>query len=503
MTQDASVSDPPNSDLRTNAMGVGGAVSIDQLLARLGAPTVNALGLRVVGDVGAVVTDITHDSRTVAVGTLFCCIRGEQHDGHDFAAPAVSAGAAALLVDHEIAGLAATQLVATDTREAMGHLASAFFDQPSRALTVVGVTGTNGKTTTAHMLGSIFEQAGRRTAVLGTLTGARTTPEAPELQRTLAHERKSGTQAVVMEVSSHALALKRVAGVHFAAAVFTNLGHDHLDFHHTQEAYFAAKQSLFSAAYTDRGIVNRDDEYGRKICDGSDITITAYGHSDAAGVHVDSSSSTFEWRGARVRCAVGGEFNVTNAIAAATAAAELGISKEHIVAGLANLPRIPGRFENVNPDGTFAVLVDYAHTPEALRNVIAAARQIAGSAHSGGGQVIVVFGCGGDRDPSKRPDMGAAACDADRIFVTSDNPRNEDPRAIIDAIVSGVPERQRDKVVVEVDRRRAIHLGCAAANPGDVVVIAGRGHEAMQSIAGREIPFSDAQVARELLEVAR
>ena len=478
-------------------------ITVDTLLTRLGSQTLSALGLRVVGSGSTVVDDITHDSRGVKHGTLFCCVRGERHDGHDFAPQAMASGAVALLVDRELADVTATQIVARDTREAMGHLASAFYDQPSRSLTVVGVTGTNGKTTTAHMLGSIFEQAGQRTTVLGTLTGARTTPEAPELQRTLAQERKNGTSAVVMEVSSHALALKRVAGMHFAAAVFTNLGHDHLDFHGTHDAYFAAKASLFSRMYADRGIVNRDDPYGRKICDGSDVTITTFGRSDASDVHVDSSHSTFMWRNVNVRCAVGGDFNVTNAIAAATTAAELGISTDRIVAGLARLPRIPGRFENVNPEGSFAVLVDYAHTPEAMRNVVAAARQVVGQGASASKRVIVVFGCGGDRDASKRPEMGAAACAADRVIVTSDNSRSEDPQAIVDAIVAGVPAPERGKVVVEIDRRRAIRLACAEALAGDVVVIAGRGHETVQSIGGREYPFSDALVARELLEAAR
>jgi UDP-N-acetylmuramoyl-L-alanyl-D-glutamate--2,6-diaminopimelate ligase len=478
-------------------------ITVDTLLTRLGSQTVSALGLRVVESGSTVVDDITHDSRSVKHGTLFCCVRGERHDGHDFAPQALASGAVALLVDRELVGVTATQIVARDTREAMGHLASAFYDQPSRSLTVVGVTGTNGKTTTAHMLGSIFEQAGQRTTVLGTLTGARTTPEAPELQRTLAQERKNGTSAVVMEVSSHALALKRVAGMHFAAAVFTNLGHDHLDFHGTHDAYFAAKASLFSRVYADRGIVNRDDPYGRKICDGSDVTITTFGRSDASDVHVDSSNSTFMWRNVNVRCAVGGDFNVTNAIAAATTAAELGISTDRIVAGLARLPRIPGRFENVNPEGSFAVLVDYAHTPEAMRNVVAAARQVVGQGASASKRVIVVFGCGGDRDASKRPEMGAAACAADRVIVTSDNSRSEDPQAIVDAIVAGVPAPERGKVVVEIDRRRAIKVACAEAVAGDVVVIAGRGHETVQSIGGREYPFSDAFVARELLEAAR
>ena len=484
-------------------MAASDAITVEALLARLDATSSATMRMRVVGSAAVTVNDITIDSRSVKPGSLFCCIRGERHDGHDHAAQAVSNGAVVLLVDRELESPGVTQLVVNDTREATGHLSAAFFGQPSRAITVVGVTGTNGKTTTAHMLGSIFEQSGRRTTVLGTLSGARTTPEAPELQRTLAHERAKGTSAVVMEVSSHALALKRVVGMHFAAAVFTNLGHDHLDFHGTHDAYFAAKASLFTKAYTDRGIVNRDDPYGRKITDSSDIAITSFGRSDATDVLVDPSGSTFSWRGEKVRCAVGGEFNVSNALAAATTAAELGITVPHIAAGLAKLPRIPGRFENVNAGGNVAVIVDYAHTPEALHNVISAARDTTRSQGTQGGRVTVVFGCGGDRDPSKRPDMGAAACAADSVVVTSDNPRLENPQTIIEAIVAGVPSDERSKLVVEVDRRRAIDLACRTARPGDVVVIAGRGHETMQSIGGREIPFNDADVAREVLGLAR
>ena len=475
------------------------AITVDTLLNRLGASTAATHSLRVVGASTATITDVTHDSRAVRNGSLFCCVRGEHHDGHDFAARAVSAGAAALLVDHEV-NAPVTQLVVSDTRKVLGHVAAAFFGQPSRSLTVVGITGTNGKTTTAHMLGSILTQAGRRTSVLGTLSGARTTPEAPSLQQRLATERKMGTTAVVMEVSSHALALSRVAGTRFAAAVFTNLGHDHLDFHRTHDAYFAAKASLFSPDYTDRGIVNRDDEFGRRIIDMGGLVVTEYGRSDALDVQVDSAASTFTWRGARLRCAVGGDFNVMNALAAATTAAELGVSTRDIAAGLAGLARIPGRFENVNPGGSFAVLVDYAHTPEALRNVIIAARKVAEDPAS---RVVVVFGCGGDRDASKRPEMGAAACLADRVVVTSDNPRHEDPHAIIEAIVDGIPTGDRGKLVVEPERRRAIELACAEARAGDVVVIAGRGHETTQSVAGREIAFDDVQVARSVLGVAR
>jgi len=477
-------------------MAASGTLTLQALLERVNEDSAGVVRMRVVGDTSSTVNDITNDSRSVAAGTLFCCVRGEHHDGHDFAADSVARGAVVLLVDHELTNVHVPQIVAQDTRAAMGELASAFFAHPSRALTVVGVTGTNGKTTTSHMLGAMLRQSGRRTTVLGTLSGARTTPEAPELQRTLAKERDDGTAAVVMEVSSHALALQRVAGMQFAAGVFTNLGHDHLDFHGTHDAYFAAKASLFTRAYTHRAIVNRDDAYGRKISESTDVAVTAFGRSDASQIHVDAAASSFVWRGAEIRCPLGGDFNVMNALAAATTAAELGVSIAHIVDGLGKMPQIPGRFENVNAGGAFAVLVDYAHTPEALRNVVASVREVAK-------RVIIVFGCGGDRDPSKRADMGAAACGADTIIVTSDNPRHEDPQSIIAAIVRGIPADERRKLRTEVDRRRAIELACNDAASGDVVIIAGRGHETVQSVAGREIPFSDAEVARALLRGSR
>ncbi|MEY3615737.1 MAG: hypothetical protein RLZZ518_738 [Actinomycetota bacterium] len=470
-------------------------LTVGGLLAQVGHHSSTAPVLRVEGAVSGEVLDVTNDSRAVRSGSLFCCVRGEQFDGHDFAREAVRLGATSLLVERRIDGVDVPQIITTDSRRAMGHLAAAFHDHPSQTLTVVGVTGTNGKTTTAHMLGAILRQSGRRTTVLGTLSGERTTPEAPVLQRTLADERSRGTAAVVMEVSSHALALQRVVGTRFAAAVFTNIGHDHLDFHRTHDAYFAAKASLFSSEYTGRGVINRDDEFGRAIEKSSDISITTFGRNDIADVHVDATASVFSWRGARIRSAIGGDFNVLNALAAATTAAELGVCVGDIAGGLDNLAQIPGRFENVNPDGDFSVIVDYAHTPEALRNVIASARAVAG------GAVIIVFGCGGDRDPSKRHDMGAAASAADHIIVTSDNPRHEDPNAIIAAIVGGIPAAAADRTVIEVDRGEAIRLACARAQRGDVVVIAGRGHESVQSAMGKDTPFSDAEVARRMLGV--
>ena len=473
--------------------------SLGEVLARVDASEVARGDFRVSGATNVDISDVTHDSRTVQRGSLFCCVPGEQRDGHDFAVEAAQAGATALLVEREVPGAHVTQVVVRDVRRSMGYVSAAFHQHPSRALTVVGVTGTNGKTTTAQMLGAILSQSGKRTSVFGTLTGTRTTPEAPELQRTLAHERAKGTAAVVMEVSSHALALQRVAGMHFAAAIFTNLGHDHLDFHRTHDAYFAAKASLFSSTYTTLAVLNRDDAYGRKIADSTDVDVVTFGRDDASAVTVDASQAQFTWRGAQVRYGIGGDFNVLNALAAATAAASLGISVTDVVSGLAAVGRIAGRFDNVNAGGDFAVIVDYAHTPEALRNVLSSARALLGT---GSGRVTVVFGCGGDRDPSKRAEMGAAAVAADSIIITSDNPRHESPQAIIDAIVGGIPDSERARVLVEVDRRRAIGRAIADARRGDVVIIAGRGHETMQSVAGREVPFDDAVVAHEVLGAA-
>lgn len=470
-------------------------LTLGGLLARVGNPHSVSPVMRVEGAVDVRINDVTNDSRAVRAGSLFCCVQGERDDGHHFASQAVAQGATALLVQRRVDGLDVPQIITDNSRRAMGYMAAAFHNHPSHKLLVVGITGTNGKTTTAHMLGAILTQSGRRTTVLGTLSGTRTTPESPVLQRILADELSRGTNVVVMEVSSHALALQRVVGMHFAANVFTNLGHDHLDFHQTHDAYFAAKASLFAEEYSKRGVINRDDEYGRIIMKTAGIDISTFARTDATDVHVGASGSSFSWRGARIRCTIGGDFNVLNALAAATTAAEIGIPVGDIAAGLGNLQQISGRFENVNMHGNFAMVVDYAHTPEALRNVIVAARAVAQR------QVIVVFGCGGDRDSSKRPAMGAAACRADVVIVTSDNPRHEDPNAIIDAIMGGVPHADRARFVVEVDRRRAIQMACAQASAGDVVVIAGRGHETSQSVMGEEIPFNDAEVARSMLEV--
>ena len=456
-----------------------------------------AVGARISGDGSVTIAGMTLDSGQVRPGDLYCCLRGERADGHDFAADAISAGASALLVDHAL-DLDATQLVVPDTRPAVGPLAAALWDRPSERMAVVGITGTNGKTTTSYLLAAVLEHAGWSTGVMGTLTGSFTTPEAPELQARLAEMVGEGRRAVAMEVSSHALALHRVDGTRFAVAVFTNLGRDHLDLHGTIERYFAAKASLFTPGRAAVGVVNVDDVHGRQLADASPIPIIPFGLADAEELTVGPTDSTFRWRGHGVTLPLGGRFNVANALAAATAAAALGIAEDVIAAGLGEVTPVPGRMEAVDAGQPFRVVVDFAHTPDALAGLLAELREVTP------GKVIAVFGCGGDRDAEKRPLMGRSAAEgADLVVVTSDNPRSEDPEAIVAAIVAGVPVPRRGVVVTEVDRRRAIARALSEATAGDVVVIAGKGHETTQTVAGEKRPFDDRAVARELLEGAR
>ena len=444
-----------------------------------------------VSSVDVPIVDVTLDSRAVRSGTLFCCLRGERSDGHQFAAAAVEAGAVALLVERRLA-LPVPQVVVSDAREATGWLAASVFDHPCDALTTIGVTGTNGKTTTSQLVGHVMNALGRRTEVFGTLSGRFTTPEAPDLQRALAECRDAGVQAVAMEVSSHALALDRVAGSHIDVAVFTNLGRDHLDLHGTVERYFAAKARLFDARLSDVGVVNTDDVHGRLLFDTADIPLVPFSLDDAVDVEVGATWHSYTWRGHRVRVGIGGEFNVMNSLAAATACVAAGLDAADVAAALSAAAPVPGRFEPIDAGQPFSVLVDYAHTPDGLEEALRAARGAAA-----GGSVIVVFGCGGDRDREKRPLMGAVAADrADRVIVTSDNPRSEDPIEIINATVAGVPDDYRGSVVIEPDRRNAIAVALQIARSGDVVLIAGKGHETTQTIGDRVVPFDDRQVAR-------
>jgi UDP-N-acetylmuramoyl-L-alanyl-D-glutamate--2,6-diaminopimelate ligase len=448
-------------------------------------------------DSGAVdITAVVHHTRAVGDGALFCCVPGATIDGHDLAAEAAAAGATALLVEHRVAS-DLPQVVAGSVRGALGPVAAAFWGHPSDDLVVVGVTGTSGKTTTTHLLGAVLEAHGWPTTVLGTLSGPRTTPEAPELQARLAAERDAGRRAVSMEVSSHALAMGRVRGTRFAVAVFTNLSHDHLDFHGDLDAYFEAKAALFTPAYSAAAVVNRDDERGRELLRRSEVPTQAYGLADADELVVGATGCSFRWHDEPVTLPLGGRFNVSNALAAATTAAALGVPPATVAAGLQAAAAVPGRFEAVDEGQPFAVLVDYAHKPGALAGALEAARDAAG-----GARVLVVLGAGGDRDPSKRPEMGAVAGRlADRVVLTSDNPRREDPLAIIEAIRAGLPPEA--SATVEPDRRAAIAQALGEARPGDVVVIAGKGHEDVQVVGERSLPFDDREVARDALRALR
>jgi UDP-N-acetylmuramoyl-L-alanyl-D-glutamate--2,6-diaminopimelate ligase len=385
-------------------------------------------------------------------------------------------------------------------------MAAAVFGHPARDLTVIGITGTNGKTTITYLLESVFRAAGWRPGVIGT-TGMRidgspsplshTTPEAPELHRTLARMRAGGVRAVAIEISSHALAQRRVDGLVVDAAVFTNLSQDHLDLHATMEDYFDAKRRLFTPEHARHAVVNADDPWGRRLLEDPAIATTSYGIDAAADVRaddvsVDAGGATVVIGGVSVRTALRGRFNVENVLAALAAAQVVGIGLDVGARGVGEVQRVPGRMEPVDAGQDFTVVVDYAHTPDSIHSVLRGAR---GSAE---GRVIVVFGCGGDRDRAKRPMMGqAAAEDADLVIVTNDNPRTEDPLAIIDEITSGIPDGAA--AIVEPDRAAAIERAIDAARPGDVVVVAGKGHETTQEIDGMLLPFDDREVARAAL----
>jgi UDP-N-acetylmuramoyl-L-alanyl-D-glutamate--2,6-diaminopimelate ligase len=457
------------------------------------------------------ITGLAYDNRDVTTGTLFFCVPGFTRDGHEFAAEAVANGAAALVVERRL-DLGVPEVLVPSARRAMAPAAAAFNDDPTASLTVAGVTGTNGKTTTTFLLRALLEAGGRQTGLLGTVTTIvggrereveRTTPEAIDLQRTFREMLDCGDSACAMEVSSHALELHRADAIHFDVAIFTNLTQDHLDFHPTMEDYFNAKRRLF-AVQGATSVVNVDDEYGMRLASElhDPITYSLDHQATYRATHVETglSGSSFVLHGPgdeiELNSPLRGRFNVYNVLAAVAAARVLGISTEQVTRAVPTAGQVPGRFQPVDEGQDFAVLVDYAHTPDSLENVLAAARAMAG-AH----QVYVVFGCGGDRDRGKRPLMGAIAKRlADRVVVTSDNPRSEDPEAIIDEIVAGGGK----DVEREVDRRLAIEQAIAGASAGDIVVIAGKGHEQGQEFAaGQKIPFDDVSVAREVLRGAQ
>jgi UDP-N-acetylmuramoyl-L-alanyl-D-glutamate--2,6-diaminopimelate ligase len=438
-------------------------------------------------------TMATHDSRMVEAGSLFCCVRGGAFDGHRFAAEAVANGATALLVDHVLPAVNVHQIVVRDTRKSMGPVSAALLGFPSEKLTMIGVTGTNGKTTTSHLLADIFRSQGINCHVIGTLTQKRTTPEATDLQEQLADLVAAGATCVVMEVTSHALELHRVAAIRYGAAVFTNLSQDHLDFHGTMEAYFRAKAKLFEPEYADRAIANVDDTYGRLLHAMQQVPTEAFSINDAEELNVTATGSTFRWRGQSFELPMAGAFNVMNALAAASTAASFGVDLTLIADALAHAS-VPGRYEAVAVGQDFSVVVDFAHTPDGLERVLRTAK----TTLRAGGRLISVFGCGGDRDRGKRPLMGAIAANlSDIAVVTSDNPRTEDPDLIISEILAGIEDPTH--VVVQPDRREAIRAAFQNAIAGDVVVIAGKGHESGQTVGTETVPFDDRVVAAEIL----
>ncbi len=440
----------------------------------------------VVGRAPVELTDLAYDAEAVRPGSLFFCVPGSRRDGHEFAGDAVARGAVALVVERPLE-LAVPQLVVDDARRAMADAADAFFGRPTERLEVAGVTGTNGKTTTAHLLHAVLAAAGRRPGLIGTVEtrvggetrpAVRTTPEAIDLQRTFREMLDAGNLSCAMEATSHGSELHRLDHVRFRVLVFTNLTQDHLDFHGTIERYYDAKRRLFSPGVP--AAVNVGDEYGRRLAEELPAALT-YGFADDAAVGPDALVG--------IELRLRGRFNVENALGALAAARLLGIDDDTAKRALVSVVAVPGRFEEVDEGQPFTVLVDYAHTPDALENVLLAARDL-------GGRLLCVFGAGGDRDREKRPVMGRIAAEhADVAIVTSDNPRSERPEAIIDEIVAGGD----GGLEVEPDRRRAIERALEEARPGDVVVIAGKGHEQGQEIAGRKLPFDDRDVAREAL----
>lgn len=488
------------------------AMELRQLLA--GADLVE-----IKGDAATEITALALDSRRAAPGTLFFAVPGFTADGHEFAPFAVQAGASAVVVERplELEPFIA-QAVVGDVRAAMAHAAVRFYGDPTSELRVVGVTGTNGKTTSCFLIRHILEHVGIQTGLLGTVKRVvggieepveRTTPEAIDLQAAFRRMAGAGDRACAIEVSSHALRLNRVDGIRFAVAAFTNLTQDHLDFHADMEDYFLAKRRLFSGDRAERAVINLDDPFGDRLAAEFEATTFSATGDDRADLRAldlafDAAGSRFRLAGpegeVEVELPLPGRFNVENALCAIGCVTALGIPLVDAATGLADAQRVPGRFEPVDEDQPFAVLVDYAHTPDSLENVLVSARQVTAAE----AQLICVFGCGGDRDRDKRPLMGEIAERlADLTVVTSDNPRSEQPGTIIAEIRAGMGTGG-SRIEIEADRRAAIALALGQAGPGDTVVIAGKGHEQGQEFEhGRKIPFDDRDVARqELLALA-
>lgn len=464
------------------------------------------------------ITDIAYDSRKVQPGALFVAVPGQRHDGHAFVQDALSRGAVALVVERPVEVSSVPVIQVPHAREALAVLANKFYGFPSRSLLLVGVTGTNGKTTTAHLIAHLLRASGFRAGIIGTLGAvldgvgevpiSHTTPESPDIQRVLYTAVQSEIQAVVMEVSSHALDQCRTRGLEFDLAVFTNLTQDHLDYHQTMEAYAASKRKLFTdyprqSEKAFQAVFNLDDATGRRWYEESTYRRWGYGIY-SADAEVRASEVHLLPNGVQMRVAtpageyeisvpLGGGFQAYNILATLAASFALSLPLDVVLNALFTAPQVPGRFEIVPNQQGIAVIVDYAHTPDGLENLLRSTRALQPR------RLITVFGCGGNRDRSKRPKMGAIASElADLCVVTSDNPRYEPPETIIEEILQGVT--RREGVLVEQDRRKAIALAIEMAQPGDAVVIAGKGHETVQIIGDQRIPFDDRIVAREMLE---
>lgn len=456
------------------------------------------------------ITDVTHDSRQAHPESLYVAIIGEKFDGHDFVGQAIERGSPAICVSHRLEEKV-PQIVVEDTRLALGPLASSVHGEPSSALKVVGITGTNGKTTVAHYLTSIGTTAGISSGLVGTIhtrlddeviEAVRTTPEASDFQRLLGEMRDKGAEVVAVEVSSHGLALGRVRATRFEVAAFTNLSQDHLDFHGDMTTYLRAKRSLFEEYEVETAVINTDDPAGKEIADsfrGNLLTVGQHGEVRAEGRRTHPGTTTFQlrtpWGDAGVQAPIVGSFNVDNAAIAAASALACGLGFEDVVAGLGSLEGVPGRFEVVSGHDPILVIVDYAHTPDGIGKVVAAARGMTRK------KVISLIGAGGDRDRGKRPLMGAAVSPSDLVIITSDNPRSEDPEEIAQAVLRGVEEGT--DVIYELDRSLAIRRAIDEAASGDVVLILGRGHEPFQEIGASKLAFDDRHVSREALERRR
>ncbi len=454
------------------------------------------------------IASIEYDSRRVKKGSLFCCIVGQLFDGHTFAKNAVADGAAALLVERELP-LDVPQLLVKNARKGMAEMAAAFYDYPNKQMRMLGVTGTNGKTTTTYMVKAIAEQTGIKVGIIGTIRNMigqeslhtdRTTPESVDLFKLLRTMADAGVELVVMEVSSHALEQHRVHGIHFDVGLFTNLTQDHLDYHKSFDNYLNAKKILFYNS--GRAVVNVDDPYASRIMDGLKIPITTFGVRDRADISatdIDIATDGVQFDlhtpegDVRMRLQTPGLFSVFNAMGAAGMALAIGVKVGDIKAGLERLTSVSGRLESVRTNRPFSVFVDYAHTPEALENVLRTVREFAK------GRVICVFGCGGDRDRAKRPIMGEIAGRfSEFAVITSDNPRTEDPMAIIETIEEGMKKSGTKYTIIE-NRKEAIRYALSVAGQDDVIMIAGKGHENYQEINGTKYHFDDKEIVMELL----